>query len=181
VTNCTFSGNSAMIGRGLSFTARCCASDLTMSNCILWDGGDEISNIDGSTVTMTDTDVQGGWPGVGNIDADPLFVDPDNGNYRLSAGSPCIDAGDNTAVPTGVLRDLDGNPRFVADACAGERGATVDLGAYEFQGTSCDLGTLTAMLAAWGPCGDRGKCRYDFDGDASVGILDLLILLGSWG
>ncbi len=84
-------------------------------------------------------------------------------------------------MPEGVLRDLDGNPRFVADACAGASGATVDMGAYEFQGTSCDLGTMLEMLAAWGRCNDCGTCPADFDGDCSVGILDLLILLGNWG
>jgi hypothetical protein len=125
--------------------------------------------------------VQGGYLGTGNIDADPLFVDPDNGDLRLSPNSPCIDAGDNTDVPKGVLRDLDGNPRFVADACAGAGGATVDMGAYEFQGTSCDLSNIMSMLAAWGSCDDCGRCRYDFDGDCSVGILDLLVLLGNWG
>ncbi|MCK4311361.1 MAG: hypothetical protein KAW88_01350 [Candidatus Cloacimonetes bacterium] len=31
--------------------------------------------------------------GEGNIDADPLFVDPDNGDYHLQTGFPCIDAG----------------------------------------------------------------------------------------
>ncbi len=53
-------------------------------------------------------------------------------DYRLQAGSPCIDTGDNTAVPQGVLRDLDGNPRFVDSTFVGTM-ATVDMGAYEFQ------------------------------------------------
>jgi hypothetical protein len=152
-----------------------------MANCILWDGGDEIWNNDGSTIDITYSDVQGGYPGPGNINADPLFIDPDNGDFRLSPDSPCIDAGKNAFVPKGVLRDLDGNPRFVADACAGAGGATVDMGAYEFQGTSCDLGTMMQMLTAWGGCTDCRRCRYDFDGDCSVGILDLLVLLGAWG
>ncbi len=44
--------------------------------------------------------IQGGWPGEGNIDADPLFRDPENGDFHLmstacgdSFDSPCIDAG----------------------------------------------------------------------------------------
>ena len=39
-----------------------------------------------------------GTDGGNNIDADPLFVDPDNDDFRLSPGSPCIDAGSNSAV-----------------------------------------------------------------------------------
>jgi len=150
----------------------------TVANCILW--GDTPDEIEGTPLVIY-CNIEGGWPGSGNIDADPLFVDPDNGDVRLSAGSPCIDTGDNTTVPKFVLRDLDGNPRFVADACAGDSGATVDMGAYEFQGTSCDLSNIMEMLAVWGRCTDCRKCRFDFDGDYSVGILDLLILLGNWG
>jgi hypothetical protein len=47
----------------------------------------------------------------GNISADPLFVDPLNGNYHLRAGSPSVDAGDNTA-PGLTESDLDGNRRI---------------------------------------------------------------------
>ncbi|MFH1715840.1 MAG: lamin tail domain-containing protein, partial [Planctomycetota bacterium] len=39
------------------------------------------------------------WPGTGNLDADPMFVDPANHDYRLQATSPCIDAGDPAAEP----------------------------------------------------------------------------------
>jgi len=179
VANCTFEGNLAMNGDAIALDTN--PSFLTMANCVLWNGGDEIWNNNGSTVTVVYSDIQGGWPGIENIDADPMFVDPINGDYRLSPNSPCIDAGDNIAVPKFVLRDLDGNPRFVADVCAGDSGATVDMGAYEFQGTSCDLSNILAMLASWGSCRDCGKCFYDFDGDGTVGINDLLILLGNWG
>ncbi len=106
-----------------------------MINCILWDGGDEIWRSGGPTIDITHSNVHGGWSGSGNIDADPLFVDPDNGDYRLSAGSPCIDAGDNTAVPEGIRRDLDGNPRFVNGTTSFQlaSGPIVDMGAYEYQ------------------------------------------------
>jgi hypothetical protein len=52
--------------------------------------------------------VQGGFPGTGNLDQDPLFVDAANGDLHLQAGSPAIDAGLNSANTTSV--DLDGNP-----------------------------------------------------------------------
>jgi hypothetical protein len=44
-------------------------------------------------ITASYSNVQGGVPGPGNFDLDPLFVDFANGDYRLRPGSPCIDAG----------------------------------------------------------------------------------------
>lgn len=74
--------------------------------------------------------------GNGNIYADPLFVDPLNGNYRLQPGSPCIDAGDNTAVPPSLTHDLRGAPRFIDDPFTPDTGVgpalVVDMGAFEF-------------------------------------------------
>ncbi len=43
----------------------------------------------------------------GNISVDPLFIDPDNNNYRLEFSSPCVDSG----TDTGVYTDFDGNIR----------------------------------------------------------------------
>src|SRR5690606_38607828 len=80
---------------------------------------------------VTYSDIQGGWvgPGDGNIDADPLWLDPAAGDFRLGAASPCINAGDNSAVPAGITTDLAGLPRFVG---------IVDMGAYEYQGCYAD-------------------------------------------
>jgi hypothetical protein len=163
-----------------------------MTNCILWDGGDEIWISGGPTIDITHSDVQGGWSGTGNIDADPLFVDPDNGDFRLSTGSPCIDAGDNTAVPADITADLDGNPRFVDDPNTVDTGygdsPIVDMGAYEFQGTLCpwdisDDGTvnvvdLLQLIGSWGACED---CTADFNDDGLVNVEDLLALIANFG
>ena len=52
-----------------------------------------IEIIQGSTAEISYSDIQGGWQGEGNIDADPLFVDPDNADFHLQPNSPAIDAG----------------------------------------------------------------------------------------
>ncbi|HEY3413960.1 MAG TPA: choice-of-anchor Q domain-containing protein [Armatimonadota bacterium] len=59
----------------------------------------------------------------GNIKVDPLFASKTADDYHLLAGSPCIDAGDDSMVVAGQT-DLDGRPRRL--------GAYVDMGAYEF-------------------------------------------------
>jgi len=126
--NCTFAANSAPRGSALSFTSatNLPVNDTKLSNCILWDRGSEIWKGDDSTIAITYSDVQGGWPGTGNINADPLFADPCDGNYHLRPYSPCINKGDNSAVPPSITTDLDGNERIMF--------RTVDMGAYEFQG-----------------------------------------------
>ncbi|MCH8151906.1 MAG: hypothetical protein IH830_05990 [Planctomycetes bacterium] len=192
ITNSTIVGNTAgNIAGGSYFGGE---TTPTITNSILWGNGlDEIYVDESSTLVVSYSNVQGGWPGTANIDADPSFVDPTNDNYRLSSVSPGIDAGDNTAVPKGISTDLDGNPRFVEDPDTPNTGnggpPIVDMGAYEFQFSGClwDLdhnGTvgildLLALLSAWGPAPTPDP--PDFDGDGMVGILDLLYLLANWG
>ncbi|GAI49359.1 unnamed protein product, partial [marine sediment metagenome] len=119
LTNCTFSRNTAFAAGGAVFNLP--GTNPLLTNCILW--SDTPEEIYGSTPVITYSDVQGGWPGEGNIDADPLFVDAANADYHLQASSPCIDTGDNTAIPPSVVDDLDGNPRII--------NGIVDMGAYE--------------------------------------------------
>ncbi len=113
--NCTFSGNSSTYFGGGIY---CAGGSLALTNCILWgDTPNEIFMF-GTTPVITYSEVQGGFTGEGNIDADPLFADPNNGDYHLKsqAGrwdantqtwvvddvtSPCIDAG-NPGTPIGL-------------------------------------------------------------------------------
>jgi hypothetical protein len=113
----------------------CASSTPTLANCILWgDSLDEIFDDGTGSPNVTYSDVQGGWPGTGNIDTDPLFADADG---RLSFGSPCIDAGNDAAVPPGVTTDLDGNPRI--------QGVCVDMGAFESDFPVIDFSGLVWM------------------------------------
>jgi hypothetical protein len=102
----------------------------------------------------------------GNVSVDPLF----SAEYRLSAGSRVIDAGDN-AAPQLPAVDLDGNPRTVDGNFDGE--ARVDMGAYEFfeanAAPSADAGPDQAVNADAGCAAAvtlNGGGSTDPDGDA---------------
>lgn len=153
LTNCTLADNGRMggppalnCGPGLNQSA----SELTIVNSILWNGGNEILNQGKSLVTVTRTDIQGGWTGAGNLNADPLFIRPigwdavastEDDNLRLGAGSPGIDHGDGTLLPQDTA-DLDGDKNLKEplpldlDDKARVNGGVVDMGAYETEPTA---------------------------------------------
>jgi parallel beta-helix repeat protein len=183
LTNCTFSGNSSeYYGGGMwnGHSSPTLTNCILWDNTAEYQGP-QISLYDNSTLSISYCDLQGGqtevyddgtntinW-GSGNIDDDPLFVrNPDDGgdgwgtgdnddfgDLRLQAGSPCIDAGDNDAVPAGVTTDLDGNPRFVDDPDTVDTGngtpPIVDMGAYEFGAWIND----TPVYRFWSPVNSR--------------------------
>ncbi|MEM7305828.1 MAG: right-handed parallel beta-helix repeat-containing protein [Planctomycetota bacterium] len=67
--------------------------------------------LDPTSVSASYSNVEGGAPGVGNFDADPLFVNAQGGDYHLTAPSPCIDAGDPTLLdPDGSVADVGAFP-----------------------------------------------------------------------
>ncbi len=196
-TNCSFTNNVATVEGGAFYTFQ---APLVIANSILWGNSDangmgESSQIAGDGLLVDYSCVQGltgNLGGIGNIGDDPLFVDidgPDDipGNedddLRLSPGSPCIDAADNTAVPPDefdldddgdtkepIPFDLDGNPRFVDDPDTKDTGngdpPIVDMGAYEFQGA----GIIEASLDI-----KPGSCPNSFNRN-SHGMLPAAIL-----
>ena len=133
IVNCTFAANNADNAGGAIRSV--VDSTGSVTNCILWGNtspvGPEIRLETGSTLDVTYSDVQGGWVGAGNLDTDPLFMDPDgpddvlgtpDDDLHLSASSPCIDTGTSSDAPAD---DLDGNAR--------PEGLGYDMGAYEYQ------------------------------------------------
>jgi predicted outer membrane repeat protein len=109
--NCVLSGNSATGDSGGSYLS-------SLYNCISWDN----NKVEDSVTESYSCGV--GYTGTGSITNDPLFVG--SGDYRLQAGSPCINAGTNSTWTTLTDTDLDGNKRrWPANGQA-------DMGAYEF-------------------------------------------------
>ncbi len=206
VTCNTIVGNSASSGGGV-YVLNFPEQAPLVSSCMIRDntaaiGGQlHLEASTGSAVSVVYSNVENGWPGLGNIDADPAFVDPagpdglpgtDDDDFRLAAGSPAIDAGSNIELPADVVDDLDGNPRRVDDPNTKDTGRgtppIVDIGAYEYQGVppcpsdidgsgAVDFGDIVAILAAWGNAGGP----EDLDGSGSVDFGDLLRVLGAWG
>lgn len=81
--------------------------------------------------------VAGGYDGDGNIDADPLFVDPANGDYKLQAGSPAVNAG-TANYPDPLIADLEGRTRDWQP----------DMGAYELPLLDRDAAARGVILPA---------------------------------
>lgn len=135
-----------------------------IANCVFSDGGDEIAAVS-SALSVDYCNVQGGYSGTGsnNIDLPPLFEDPDNGNYRLTTNSPCVNTGDSSVVAGLIGWDIDHNYRIA--------GTSIDMGAYEF-GSSEYLGF----------CGDDDHPfpAGDFDQDCRVNLSDFSMLAANW-
>jgi hypothetical protein len=169
-----------------------------MTNSILWgDSPGEIHNVS-ATPAVTYSDIQGGYMGTGNINADPMFVDEANGDLHLKPFSPCIDAGNNSA-PALPTTDIDGDDRKIDAPTVADTGngtpPIVDMGADEFvplapvcEGNFDDDGDVDgsdlAMFAAdFGrtDCATGDPCEGDFDGDNDVDGSDLAMFAADFG
>lgn len=117
VSNCVVLGNSATSLYGAGGISIFFESSGTIRNSIIRDN--EPAQLDiyyTCPVAVRYSDILDGWEGQGNIDADPLFVDPAWDYYTLRPASPCIDTGDPA----------------LTDACLppGEGGARSDMGMF---------------------------------------------------
>jgi len=99
IYNCTLTGNLAYqfhTGEGIYGSG----TGTEVTNCIIWNNG--VNEVSG-TISLTYSDIKDGYPGIGNINADPLFESSSRGDYFLlqslsdskpSLISPCINTGD---------------------------------------------------------------------------------------
>ena len=107
-------------------------------------------------IIVTYSTIEGGFTGSHNLSTNPLLSAPAFGDFHLSSGSPCIDSGNDAALPAGITSDLEGDDRFVDGD--GNGSILLDRGALEFD--SSDMGS--------------------FDGDFDVDLNDFGIFSDSW-
>ena len=208
IANNTIVGNPASVeGGGLFYDDG--SGSLVVVNSIIRGNSAPASQdlyLSSPAATVSYCNITGGWTGTGNIDADPLFADPNNADFNLLGGSPCIDAADNTAVPTDAAdldddgdtsertpRDLAELRRFVDDPGTADSGVSeppdymhvADIGAYEFAiiadlNGDCrvDLTDLALLLSDF-DCA-YGGCAGDVDGDGDADLTDLALLLANF-
>jgi predicted outer membrane repeat protein len=218
VINCVFGKNYAPgVGGGI-----CCLNYTKMKNSILWENvakkGGQIALVSNAAFDVDYCDVQGGqaavdkepasqlrW-GKGNIDVDPLFVDPGHwgskpdpnvvvspdspdavwidGDYHLQPNSPCINAGDPNGDYKG-WRDIDDRCRVVN---------AINMGIDEEDCFPAKYSTYPDWILLGAPdcwcapsCGEGYQCDGDADGKPSpypglyrVFNADLQCLVANW-
>lgn len=215
LVNCTIASNSAFQMPWPTILATG-SSSIHLSNSIVWGNtpvfqpglGGILLSIGMSSIQVDRCRVQlwnGSLPGTGTTGADPQFVDiagtdsiagTEDDDIRIMPGSPCIDAGDNSALPRGIDVDFLGQPRFVDDPATPDGGVgaapLADIGAVEFQPVSIagdvtgdslvNIDDLLAVIGAWGFCAPPpGFCPADVTGNGEVNIDDLLMIINNWG
>ena len=173
----TIAGNTADFGGGMALSNQ---SSPTLTNSIIWNNSGSPESIFIAQFVfpvITYSDIEGGWEGLGNIDADPLFTDPNNGDYSLQDGSPCIDAG---------TADTDGDG---VDDITDYAGSAPDMGAYEFGEISeimagdtnfdgivdiLDIVRIVNQIMGSSEFNDDEFTAADYNSDGIVDILDIV-------
>jgi hypothetical protein len=193
LTNCTIADNGGFVAIFTTYNAF-----PTVNNSIIV--GQQNTTAGNGSTTLGYSLLQGtafaAMLTVGNISPSDAMLDA-SADYAPLPGSPAIDAGDNTVVPADITTDLLGNARFVDDpdtqGTGNGEGALVDIGAIEFQvdqeqsnivGDMTGDGTVGVqdLLMLLGAWGTcHGHCPADLNTDSKVNVTDLMILLSNWG
>ena len=193
VINCTFATNSAPNGDALACDSYLheYPSKVQVTSCILWDGGNEIWNNDGSTITVIYSDVCGGWPGEGNIDSDPCFAEPGHwdpngtphisiddfwvdGDYHLKSQAGRWDPSsqswvqDNVTSPCIDVGDMSSPIGYEAFP----NGGIINMGAYG--------GTAEASKSYFGQPICEAIVAGDVNGDCVVNLRDFTLMSFHW-
>jgi predicted outer membrane repeat protein len=169
LVNATFSMNEASYGGAIQCSDQ---SHPHLVNCILWNNTPEevyfYEFSDKNAITLYYSDVQNGREGIaannngmvywmtGNIDGDPLFIAPHNGNFDLSIESPCIDIG---VQDTALVYYIWSAPETLFVPPVEYIGRAPNMGAFENEP------------------GCPGGARGDINGDRRMNVLDVVAVV----
>ena len=191
ITHCTFSGNRGRPNTllyGMRSGAR-----VEMARSIVCDGAQPFARMfyPETQLTVTYSNVQGSYPGLGNIAVDPCFVapgcwepngTPDDahddsygvGDYHLKSQAGHWDAETKSWIRDGVTSlCIDaGDPNVALGLEPFPNGGYVNLGAYG--------GTAEASRSYFGAPVCATPIAGDINGDCRVDDLDLDILMSHW-
>ena len=184
IMNSTITNNTGMITTGLINSAY-----LNILNSIFWnnDGSDEFAsmpNNDQLNIMGFYSLFVNEFPGEANISLDPIFINSENGNYQLSANSPCIDSGisyydfgDDLIVEIesyhGVAPDMGAyefNPHFSCEESLGDINldGTIDI---------LDIVLISNIIMGFSNPNDNQLCISDMNNDGTLNILDIIIII----
>lgn len=206
LANCTFASNRATRG---NVSACGGPTSLELTNCIIWDEPhpiwvfEEPGNGPGppfppvqQNISVTYSNVQGSWPGEGNIDADPCFAEP---GYWADAGDPNVMV--ELGVPDAVWVDGD----YHLKSQAGRWDPTSASWARDDVTSPCiDAGHVNSPIGcepfpnggrinmgAYGGTAEASKSYFgepvcetivagDINGDCKVDLSDFVIVSSHW-
>ena len=138
ISNSVFYNNTSYI------LARNSSSFTQIKNCISVNnyGFINLDETELNQIQVSYSNIEGGYEGEGNIDLDPLFVNPNEGDFTLQANSPCIDAG----APSSPL-DPDST--------------TTDIGAFYFNQANVS-GCMDSLACNYNPEANMadGSCNF---------------------
>ena len=171
VARCTTGSSGGTAKNAVFWNCAAVASGTAVSNSVAW----------GETRPS-----QGGFAW-----ADPLFEDAENGDFRVKAGSPCIDAADASAAPE---RDWWGRPRMNAEGAEktgvpNEDGVYADIGIHEADGIAvvdaADLKAVSLAVPASASAGEEIEVAYEVENvgkAAATGTWrDAVSFVSAWG
>jgi hypothetical protein len=177
IINCTFVDNEAgEEGAGIAILD----NSVSITNSILWNNlsngtASPLANLEDGRLTVTYSNIEGGYTGTGNINQDPLFFDIENpagadniwrtedDGLSLRTNSPSINTGSNAAVPSDIRTDIMGKART--------QNNTVNMGAYEGLAVLTSAKQLeVSRLYTLYPNPTAGRAFLQFDGASKIDI-----------
>ncbi len=127
-TNCIFAANDAFSGSVVAIDSAV-APQVNIANSIIYFNFNSMFDVpigftESQIFTVEFCDVEGGYSGSGNFDADPLWAAPFSLDFHLIPTSPCIDAGNDNLTASAI--DFESEPRVFGNA--------IDVGPDEYYG-----------------------------------------------